>query len=496
MSGSRRILFATSNGTGLGHLTRSLAIARRLEGLEPFFVTFSAGAPAVARLGYPVEYLASYDRPGSGTDLTWTLRSRDRLRALVEELRPEVVLFDGTHPYERLLPSLRATNAPLVWIRRAAWRPDADTAPLYRSHLFDAVLEPGEVGEGAALGPTAARRAEARSVDPIVLLERDEIAERADAERALGIEPGRRNVLVSLGQGPEVEAAAARCIRRLARIDDVQVVAATSALAAAGDVPEGIVELRASYPLARHFAAFDAAIVAGGYNGVHELVALGVPSLIIPMSRETDDQAGRAREAQRAGVALAASGPADPGLEELIGDLLGAAGSRVREALDAQPRWRGAEQAADWVSRFAASQGGESGFARERPPAGLRVRARRAWIFGASVPRTLARLARQRAGRPRTRVVIVAVGLPSDRHRAEVESAIAASGEEPARILVVTDRLEFAHLLAAGVGFEHVPGADSAQARVAGVAYERFRERRIELILARRPRPRRVVELG
>jgi len=41
-----RILFTTSNGTGLGHLTRSMAIARRLEpAVEPLFLTLSAAAP-------------------------------------------------------------------------------------------------------------------------------------------------------------------------------------------------------------------------------------------------------------------------------------------------------------------------------------------------------------------------------------------------------------------------------------------------------------------
>ena len=74
-----RILFVTSNGTGLGHLTRSMAIARRLDpGLDPAFVTFSAAAPVVRQLGYPVEYLASYDRPTAGNDLRWTRRSRAR----------------------------------------------------------------------------------------------------------------------------------------------------------------------------------------------------------------------------------------------------------------------------------------------------------------------------------------------------------------------------------------------------------------------------------
>ena len=57
----RRILFTTSNGTGLGHLTRSMAIARRLGAeIEPLFLTLSAAAPVVREMGYPVEYVPSY----------------------------------------------------------------------------------------------------------------------------------------------------------------------------------------------------------------------------------------------------------------------------------------------------------------------------------------------------------------------------------------------------------------------------------------------------
>jgi len=60
---------------------------------------------------------------------------------------------------------------------------------------------------------------------------------------------------------------------------------------------------------------------------------------------------------------------------------------------------------------------------------------------------------------------------------------------------VITDRLDFAPLLSAGVGFEHVPADGSRQAAPAGVPYARFREERLRLIRARRPRPRRVLEL-
>jgi UDP:flavonoid glycosyltransferase YjiC (YdhE family) len=498
VSASGRVLFVTSNGTGLGHLTRSLAIAKRLPArLESFFITFSAGAPVVRELGFPVEYIASYDRPGAGTDLAWTLRSRDRLRAAVAEIEPDIVLFDGTHPYERLLPALRSTGAKLVWCRRALWREDADTAPLHRSHLFDAVLEPGELGRGGELGPTAARRAEAEVVDPIVLLDRPELASRAEAEAALGLEPGRRNVLVQLGQGAGVSEATARCLRHLAARGDVQVAAISSALAGLGDIPPGVVHVRSAYPIARWFAAFDAVVAAAGYNAAHELAALGVPALLVPMPRQTDDQAARAREAERAGLALATSGAGDPELESRLDELLEPERhAALRAQLDGQAGWRGAEQAAAWIERSVEERGAATAATGTGGRPSAAVRLRRARIFAASVPRTLGRVASQRLRRPRTRVLITAIGVAPESYEAELERAIADAGEPAEHLLVVTDRLEFAGLLRAGAGFEHVPAAGERQPELAGVPYERFRAARLALIRAHRPRPRREIELG
>jgi UDP-N-acetylglucosamine--N-acetylmuramyl-(pentapeptide) pyrophosphoryl-undecaprenol N-acetylglucosamine transferase len=94
-----RILFVTSNGTGLGHLTRSMAIARRLDSsLEPLVLTLSAAAPVVRELGFPVEYAASYGTPGAGSDWRWSRRLRGRLRAAFAEAAPRLIVFDGAHP--------------------------------------------------------------------------------------------------------------------------------------------------------------------------------------------------------------------------------------------------------------------------------------------------------------------------------------------------------------------------------------------------------------
>lgn len=508
--GRARILFVSSNGTGLGHLTRSMAVARRLDpAVEPLFLTFSAAAPVVRGLGFPVEYIASYDRPSAGNDWRWTRRVRARLESVVDEVDPAVVLFDGTHPYERLLPALRSAGATLVWCRRAMWRPDSDTAPLWRSHLFDAVLEPGELAAEADAGPTAQRRGEAHVVDPIVLLDRSELVSRADAERELGLEGDRVSAIVQLGQGAGVREATQRCLRHLAGRGDVQVAALSSALAALDDVPEGVVRLRATYPISRYLAAFDVAVAAAGYNAYHELLHLGVPSLFVPIARQTDDQPARARYAAERGIGKACAGPHDPALEARLDALLDPdERAAVAQRLRSLPPANGAGEAALWLAELAGGSMPRAGLADprsshdlhhggvERARGGLRLRLRRAWIFAASVPRTAARLGRQVLTRPRMRAVVIALGLEGEELARELSAALARIGERPERVLVVTDRLDFDPLLAAGVGFEHVPAPGERQVEVAGVSYGEFLRRRLRLILAGRPRPRRVAALG
>lgn len=523
-----RILFTTSNGTGLGHLTRSMAIARRLgPELEPLFLTLSAAAPVVRGMGFPVEYVASYATPASGNDYRWSRRLRARLRAVIAEAEPAVVVFDGTHPYEALLGALPRSGLA-VWCRRPLWKPGSSRVPLGRAGAFDAVLEPGELAASEDRGPTVALREGAHRVDPIVLCDRAELLSRAEAEAELGLEPGRTNVLVALGQGAEVREATDRCLRHLAGRGDVQVAALSSAIAAAsvgadratdaptpGEPPAGVVELRATYPMSRYFAAFDAAVAAAGYNAFHELVALGVPSLFVPIARDTDDQPARARYAESAGIGLGTQGPADPRLLPKLDELLDGdrrAGIAARLAELAPPT--GAAEAAEWLTTLASTGsagppdssvdllshsaskstlgagGGHGGGGRTGPAREFR---RRWGTFLASAPRTAARLTRQQLTQPRARTVVLAVGIADDAVADAVSTALEQTGEDPERTLVVTDSLALGPLRELGVGIEHVPARGERQPELAGGAYEDFLRGRLELICAERPKPRRMV---
>ncbi len=499
-----RIVFVSSNGTGLGHLTRSMAIARRLDpGIESLFVTLSRAAQVVREMGFPVEYMASHGSIGAGSDWRWSRRLAARLSTAIAEARPRVLVFDGILPYDPLLAAMRRVPVT-VWSRRALWQPGASTAPLTRSDLFDAILEPGEFAAGEDSGPTRRRRGEVHAVAPIVFLDDSEILPRVEAERELGLEPGKPTILVQLGQGGEVAAATDRCLRMLAARDDVQVAAASSTIAGLLDVPAGVVHLRSTYPMSRYYAAFDGAVAAAGYNAFHELVRFGVPTLFVPMRRETDDQAARARHAERVGVGLAVEAPGDERIEERLGVLLDQERRRaMRQRLEELRPDNGAAEAARWLEGLhggadttKASSGALTGLSPVNAPFDARrrrrARAARAWVFVRTLPRTVSRLIRQTVSLPRLRTIVLALGADER----SISDALEGAPDPPERILVVTDSLAIGEVWRAGTGVEHIPGPEERQASLAGTGYEEFRRRRLALILAHRPRLRRVIEVG
>jgi len=505
MMDRERILFVTSNGTGLGHLTRSMAIARRLDPeLEPLFFTLSEAASVVREVGFAVEYMATHGSPGAGTDWRWSRRLGPRLRAAIAEAAPRALVFDGILPYDPLLAAMRAV--PLtVWCRRGLWRRGASAVPLTRAGRFDAVLEPGELAAGEDRGPTRRRRHEAHEVAPIVFCDDEELLPRGEAERELGLGPGMTTVLVQLGQGAEVGRAQGRCLRALAGREGVQVAVMSSAIAGLLDVPEGIVHLRATYPISRYFAAFDGAVSAAGYNAFHELIRFRVPSVFVPMQRETDDQAARARHADRSGVGVAADGPADPRLERQLEALLDPDRRRaIRERLDELRSANGAADAARWleeiVGRPKAGAGGRARGApnggRRRSPPVLGPGLRRAATWVASLPRTLARLGSQSVSLPRLRTLVVALGVEGEELERGVGAALEQTPDPPERVLVVTDSLAIGSVRRAGVAVEHVPAPGERQVTLAGDDYGPFLRRRLGLILAQRARFRHALAVG
>jgi UDP:flavonoid glycosyltransferase YjiC (YdhE family) len=512
-----RVLFVTSNGTGLGHLTRAMAIARRLGERPVSILTLSAAAPVAAEHGFQVEYFPAHDAAAAGSPRRWDRRLRARLELLLDELRPGVLVFDGAHPYDALVAVLRGARRgglAAVWCRRAMWQPGFGAEGIYWSDCFDLIIEPGELAEAEDRGLTAPRRGQVAGVGPIVYLEPEELAPRERAVRELGLEPGRVNALVQLGQGPSVDEALARSLQRLVADPEVQVAALESSLSGTIELPDGVVHLRSTYPMSRYYRAFDLAVSASGYNAFHELIAHRVPSLFVPMPRRLDDQAARARWARGTGVGEGVEGPLDPSLEERLGRLLDPRErEQVRARIDALALRNGAGEAAHLIEELAATDGSAAGphiKPNRRICLSHGVRSSRLGAFAVSAQlvrrvglRLPAVIARRELDRfrnpppPPAKLVCVALGLEGSDLIASLQRVSARNRIPPRRVLAVTDSLDFSVLRRAGFAFEYIPseGRATRVLQATGERYEEFLRRRLAALRAER-RGARVIELA
>jgi UDP:flavonoid glycosyltransferase YjiC (YdhE family) len=304
----RRILLISSNGVGLGHLTRTLAIARRLPPpLQPVIVTMSQALAIVAEQGFLVEHLPFHGYLEADAQV-WNQHLAAELGEIFAFYDPRVILFDGHVPYAGLVEAFgRAPAAWTVWVRRGMWQADAGTTPLEREAAFDCVIEPRDLAERMDRGPTRGHRTRTRRVPPIRLLDPAETLSRGAARAELGLPSEGRCVLLQLGSGNNFDYGAVRerLLERLRVLPDVTVAAVRSPIAYATPEPPADVRSLVVFPLARHLPAFDAAISAAGYNSYHELLQAGVPTLFVPNENPTmDDQLARARHAERQGLAL------------------------------------------------------------------------------------------------------------------------------------------------------------------------------------------------
>jgi hypothetical protein len=350
-------LATTTNGSGMGHLSRQLAVAAALTGrAEPVLFSLStalatvlAGPPpgpsAGPSAGPPAgsgprgEYCPSYHRHQMPVPY-WHAYLRDRLVALVRETGAGAVGFDGVTPYLGLLRARALLpEVPFVWFRRGMWRPGANLRALRAAPFFDVIVEPGDLAAGSDRGATA-RRDDAVRVPPICSLSHVPHLAHEPAARQLGLDPDRPAVLVNLGAWAHRPARpgagwwtsiAAQVVRQLLAGTDWQ-IALTRAPIVDSEVGEAqterLVVLHDVYPLASHLAAFEAAVAEAGYNGFHELLLAGVPTLFLPKATSTDDQPARGRWAAGAGTALYADDPAHCSTE--VARLLD---TRVREDL-------------------------------------------------------------------------------------------------------------------------------------------------------------------
>jgi UDP-N-acetylglucosamine--N-acetylmuramyl-(pentapeptide) pyrophosphoryl-undecaprenol N-acetylglucosamine transferase len=310
-----RVVSYAINGRGLGHLVRQLAILRWVRrygallnvNVECWVLTTSEADTLARREGIPAFKLPSKAmmRDASIDPTKWLAVARQWVMNAIAGLSPDVLVVD-TFPggsFGELLPVLETVPTRVLVARAVKDEIAGDDAYRALLPLYHRTIVPDE-----------------RGVGPILLREREELMPREEARVALGI-TRERAVYVTLGGGGD-EAAA----RTLPVLAERLVARGWHVVVGAGPLYMGperrgphITWMDRYVPL-ELMQGVDAAVSAGGYNSVTELMFAGVPTVFLPQPRIADDQDGRARAAAAAGAGRLATS-----LDE-VADLLEAPG--------------------------------------------------------------------------------------------------------------------------------------------------------------------------
>lgn len=249
----------------------------------------------------------------------WNRMLADRLSTMIRLLDVATVVFDGTFPYQGVIDArLQNPDVTFVWCRRGRWKQSITSDALEFAHHFRLVLEPGELLSPASTGPSA--DVAVAKLPPILLLDREELADRSLSSRELGLAENTEAVLIQLGAGninslARVLTSSFSALRE-SEFRSAQMCWSGSPISKSRpELPEDVRDV-SHYPISRYFNRFRFGISAAGYNSFHEHIVYGLPAIFIPNAKTvTDDQYARALSAQKRGLGVVAEDESTPALQ-------------------------------------------------------------------------------------------------------------------------------------------------------------------------------------
>jgi UDP:flavonoid glycosyltransferase YjiC (YdhE family) len=320
---TRGYLFFCVNGAGLGHVTRSLAIARRIRRLEPeariYFLSSSQALDVISREGMVAYHIPPHSRFGDSLRSSeWSTLLAQQIQLIVDTHQPSVFVYDGVFPYRGVLEAIEQCQfVHTAMVLRLRHKHDRVPEMAEKLTAFNELIFPGEAGTNgdiSELVPPELAKLPCRMVDPIVYLDREELLPREQVRAKWNVPPDKKLVYVQLGAGNinDIQALTEQIVSILAPRKDVAVVLAESPIAERVFGGRADIRVLRHYPNSLYCNGFDLAITAVGYNTFHEQMHFGVPSVLIPnQETRTDDQARRAMTAHRALAAIAVLRPED-----------------------------------------------------------------------------------------------------------------------------------------------------------------------------------------
>lgn len=295
-----RILFMPTNGSGLGHLTRTLAIARRLkqthQNVEIIFFTTSFALKLIIEEGFLAYHFPSMNlNPVNVNQKEVDNAIEDQLTSIIIRHNIDTLVFDGVYPYAYLVNTIEKINSlNAIWIQRGMHKSGKSKIILEREKFFNLIIVPGEANKN---NDTLQSDTNFRYCPPIIYLNKEELLLRDLILKMWNLDPNKKTVYIQLGEGLNynVNSLIYKVVEQLKCKKDLQIVLGESIIAHKRYHVDPDIFIIRDYPNSIYFNAFDFAIITGSYNIFHETIYFGVPTIIFPIQETgTDDHLARA----------------------------------------------------------------------------------------------------------------------------------------------------------------------------------------------------------
>ncbi len=359
---TKNVMFFSSNGNGMGHLTRIMSVAKRTsDKINSSILTTSRAIKWVKETGFFVEYLPDPREimDGSGKHGKWNDFLYRRLNDIINFYDIDAFVFDGNYPYPGIIDACADLGIMSFWIRRGMWKKGKGGDIIAQQKYFDFTIQPTEFAEAVDLGMTNVDSNRVLKVSPIVFLEEQELLERDRAKAELGLDPAKKSVFIQLGSGNYVDVTPSYryCIEFLKKYSEVEIVLGKTPLTLNDSTFDRDIKIIEKYPISKYFKAFDFLISATGYNVFHECMLFGIPAIFLPIITSStpntlEDTAPRAKYAESLGLAIHAKLNDQTAIESAIQDMLAGKSDLIREKLKREkPFSNGGIEAAQFIEK-------------------------------------------------------------------------------------------------------------------------------------------------
>lgn len=300
------LLFLPTNGAGLGHLTRLLAIAKRVKEQVPevtiIFLSTSAAMHLILQEGFIGYHLPPKSAfPEELLARQWNQLLRQQLNMIINVHRPNILIYDGASLYIGLISSIKEVKTlKAIWIKRAQKKIEKAKLQNDRENAFSQIVIPGEIGSHVN-----GFMDKECYVNPVIHSKKEELLSRKAVRKQWGIDSGKKIVYIQLGAGNinDISSILYRVIQCLKKIENLFFVIGESVIGHTIKIDEPNIKILRDYPNAKYYKAFDLAISAAGYNTFYELLYFGVPSIFIPNEEtKADNQIARAKIGEEKGA--------------------------------------------------------------------------------------------------------------------------------------------------------------------------------------------------